>query len=158
MTDSRIKVGDVCIDLIKRGKVVVVGKAADTVAEHQDREEYDIADYKGNALLDMHRGEPVYTVVFCPDAPSTSFSGTYDMPRSRLARVPVEAANDALLRPQHELATQLAASLLAAYEDHLETDPDSHPLEGAIRDVLGAELAEVVFDSKRIDDIGGGEA
>jgi len=128
MTDdlATLKVGDVAIDLVKRGKVQVVGRAAKTVEEHQQREDYDIASYKANALLDVRDDEPVYSVVYLPDEPSTSFSGTYDFPASRLARVPVEQANDDLRRLQHDLAVDLLEALFRrAYRDDMASSPDA---------------------------------
>jgi|GEM_PF-6558231 len=114
MTDADIKVGDVCIDLVKRGKVQVVGQPAPSVGAHQDQNDYDIAQYKANALLDVSRPEPVFSVVYLPDEPSTSFSGTYDFPASRLARVPVEEANDDLRRHQHDLAVGVLEAVFDA--------------------------------------------
>jgi len=112
MPDAEIKVGDAAIDLVKRGKVQVVGITAETVAEHQRTNDYDIQSYKANSLLNVDEDEPVYSVVYLPDEPSTSFSGTYDFPASRLARVPVEAANQDLRRFQQDIVVDLLEALI----------------------------------------------
>lgn len=150
MVDAAIKVGDVCTDLVKRGKVQVVGKTADTVEEHQQTESYDIQTYKANALLDVADDEPVFSVVYLPDEPGTSFNKTYDFPRSRLARVPVEEANDELDRVQRGLAIQILFNLYqTSGSDDMATtmeafhDVASHsPIPADVVEVA-AELADV---------------
>jgi len=67
MTDAAIRAGDIAIDLVERGKVLVVEQAAKTVADHQQRKDYDIQSYKGNALLNVSDDEAVWTVVYLPD-------------------------------------------------------------------------------------------
>jgi len=111
MTDARIRAGDVCIDLVERGKVYVMERAAISVRKHREQESYDISDYKANALLDVRDEETVWTCVYLPDKPQTEFSGTYDFPESRLARVPVEEANQDLRKPQERLVVTVFESL-----------------------------------------------
>lgn len=103
MVETTIVAGDVVHDLVKRGKMQVVAKAADSVAEYREEEGFDLADYKTHPLLDVSEDEPVFTCVYLPDSPTTSFNGTYDFPRSRLARVPVEEANEELDRVQRAI-------------------------------------------------------
>lgn len=117
MTDADIKVGDVCHDLIERGKVQIVAKAADTVADYRDREEFDLADYKAHPLLRVPDDDTVWTAVYLPDKPTTTFNGSYDFPESRLARIPVENANEAIQRVQRSLTVTLLTQLLLATED-----------------------------------------
>jgi len=117
MTDARLRAGDVAIDLVERGKVLVVEKAADTVTDHQQREDYDIQDYKGNALLNVSDDEAVWTVVYLPDKPTTEFSGGYDFPESRL----VENARESFRRPQE---TQAVAMLEAMFKMAATLDSD----------------------------------
>jgi len=150
MTDADIKVGDVCVDLVERGKVQIVAKVADSVEEHQQQESYDIQSYKAHPLLDVSDDEPVFKAVYLPENPTVSFSGTYDFPRSRLARLPVEEANGELERPQNGMAVQILFALITAGK---EFDGGSHcpgPLElarhaGLPEDVVetAAELAQV---------------
>lgn len=120
MTDPELKAGDVAHDLVKRGKVLVVERVAESVDRHRERNDYDIAEYKANALLGVSESESVWRCVYLPDEPSTSFSGTYDFPRSRLARIPVENAREDLRRPQHGQAVTMLAALFSAalaYDD-----------------------------------------
>lgn len=125
MTDSIIRAGDVCIDLIERGKVQVVGVAAATVAEHRETNSYDIADCKGNALLNVQPDERVFSCVYAPDKPSTSLSGTYDLPRSRLARVPVEEANEDCQRVQDGWTEQLLTTMFGVAADEDDSTRES---------------------------------
>lgn len=126
MVESALKVGDVAHDLVKRGKVQVVAKAADSVAEHRGREGFDLATYKSHLLLDVAEDEPVFTCVYLPDEPTVSFSGTYDFPRSRLARIPIEEANEDLHRFQTEMVAELLATMFVTAT---ELDADGTLLE-----------------------------
>ncbi len=121
--DPEIRSGDVVHDLVERGKMQVIEKAADSVAAYREREDFDLAEYKSHPLLDVSAHEPVYTCVYLPDSPTTSFSGTYDFPRSRLARVPVEEANQDLERIQDAQTIDLLARLMVAGEEW--SDPDT---------------------------------
>jgi hypothetical protein len=113
MTDARIRTGDVVIDLVERGKMVVVERAAHSVDAHRQTESYDISEYKSHPLLDVSDTEAVWTCVYVPDKPSTEFSGTYDFPESRLARVPVEEANQDLRRTQERQAVSMLEMLFS---------------------------------------------
>lgn len=122
MPESEILIGDVCVDLVERGKVQVVDYAADSVEDHRAFSSIGVAEYKANALLDVHDHEPVYRCVYLPENPSISFSGTYDFPRSRLARCPIEDANNDLQRIQDELTMRILAELFqhaGAYDEDL---------------------------------------
>lgn len=141
MTDARLRAGDVAIDLIKRGKVMVLERAAISVREHRQTADYDIGDYGGNPLLDVTDEETVWTCVYLPDEPTTEFSGTYDFPESRLARVPVEEANQDLRRPQEAQAlSMLEAMFTAAMESRFETATDD--LEFIARQALPDDLVD----------------
>jgi len=111
--DARIKCGDVCHDVLGSGKVQVLRKAADSVAEFSHREDFDLAEYKAHPLIDIDDDQAVWTCVYLPDEPTTSFSGTYDFPAGRLARIPVEEANQDYRRLQESLTVDLLTALLA---------------------------------------------
>ena len=152
MPKSEILIGDVCVDLVERGKVQVVDYAADSVEEHRAFNSYDVAEYKANALLDVHDYEPVYTCVYLPENPSVSFSGTYDFPRSRLARCPIEDANTDLQRIQDYWTMHVLAELFqhaGNYDEDLADIArdalDSSVVEQAeeYADALAAEEVEV---------------
>jgi len=139
--DSRLRAGDVAIDLVERGKVFVVEKAADTVTDHQQREDYDIQDYKGNALLNVADDETVWTCVFLPDKPTTEFSGGYDFPESRLARIPVEESRESFRRPQETQAVaMLEAMFTAAVDSRFDSAADD--LESVARQALPDDLVD----------------
>jgi hypothetical protein len=117
MADAEIKAGDVAHDLVEHTKVFVLERAALTVAAHQQQTDYDVADYKASALLDVRDDEAVWTCVYLPDSPTTRFSGTHDFPASRLARIPVEAANQRPERPQLRQMRIMLAVLIEEAED-----------------------------------------
>lgn len=153
MPDGQLKIGDTAHDLVKRGKVQVVGKAADTVRKHREREDYDIASYRANALLDVADDEPVYTCVYLPDEPTTSFSGTYDFPRSRLARVPLEAANQDLDRVQRDIVMHTLAAMVGLARSLDDTDMEpAHPESyvDAVRECWPADHAAVLEDAVQL--------
>lgn len=116
MTDASIKVGDVAIDLVKRGKVQVVGRTAETVADHRRRVDYDIAEHRSNVLFDVQDDEPVWECVYLPDDPTTSFKKSYYLPDSRLARVPVENVDERLRRFQRNLVVDVLEALFQTAE------------------------------------------
>lgn len=141
MTDARIRAGDVAIDLVERGKVLVVEQAAETVTEHQQREDYDIQAYKGNALLNVSDDEAVWTCVFLPDKPTTEFSGGYDFPESRLARIPTEEARKSFRRPQEAQAVSMLEAMFTAAVDS-RFDDAADDLEYVARKALPDDLVD----------------
>lgn len=112
MPESKLKVGDAAHDLVEGGTVLVVERVADRVDEYSEREGYDLAGYKAHPLLEVQPDEPVFKAVYLPSTPTTNFSGTYDFPASRLARIPVEEANEALVHPNRRLVVDLLEGLL----------------------------------------------
>lgn len=153
--DGRIKVGDVAIDLVERGKVQVVNKAAETVDEHEHREDYAISEYKGNQLLNVGREEPVWECVYLPSDPTTSVGRTYDFPDSRLARCPVEEAGSGLRRFQADLVVDVVEAIVEA------ADPDegyqTGQLEGLLVRAVGEEIAEEAIELAEVDELLGGD-
>lgn len=119
--DAAIKVGDVVHDLVERGKMQVVDEKG-TVADVRDAEGFDLAEYKAHPLLNVEDSDRVYTCVYLPDSPTMSFSGTYDFPESRLARIPVEEANQELQHPNWRLMVDLLDAMLAAASGAMEPD------------------------------------
>ena len=125
MTDSEIKVGDVVNDLGQNGKLMqVVAKAAGSVAEYREREDFDLAEYKSHPLLDVGDEDAVWTCVFLTSEPSASFSGTYDYPSSRLARQPVEESNADLTRVQESLTVAVLSSVFNSMERNKSLEED----------------------------------
>lgn len=151
MTDARIRTGDVVIDLVERGKMVVVERAAHSVDAHRQTESYDISEYKSHPLLDVSDTEAVWTCVYLPDKPSTEFSGTYDFPESRLARVPVEEANQDLRRTQERQAVSMLEMLFSkAAEIDADWAVEAQSFEEALRTVAtSVEIPEKIVDEAR---------
>lgn len=140
MVDSTIKPGDVAIDLQDGAKLQVVARAADSVAAFRAEEGMDLAEYKSHPLFDVTDDEPVWTCVYLPGDVSTSFNGTYDFPDSRLARVPVEEANQQLERVQRDLVVEVLATLL---ENATEAG-DKEVMQPEDEILRSKDLAEVV--------------
>lgn len=156
---SELRPGDVAHDLVKRGKVMVVGQAAETVAEHQARtSDYDIQEYGANGLLNVSADEPVWKVVFLPDEPKTEFSGTYDYPDSRLARIPVEEAAQDVEHPNRSTIVELLAEVFRCMR---LTESLSNEDVGAVADQLVGVprvLVDEAMELSEVDDvIGGGD-
>ena len=141
MTDARIRAGDVCIDLVERGKIFVMERAAISVRKHREREDYNIDDYKANSLLDVGNEETVWTCVYLPDKPQTEFSGTYDFPESRLARVPVEEASQDLRRSQERLIVSVLESLFGAVR-RSGSEETNEIVTSVARDALDEDLVD----------------
>jgi hypothetical protein len=114
MPDRVLSIGDVVYDLAQGSKMQVVGHAADSVAEYSDREDFDLASYKCHPQLRVSEDEPVYTCVYLPDSLKSSVSGTYDFPESRLARCPVEEANEDLNHIEREFLDEFLTTLAEA--------------------------------------------
>ncbi|WP_459191797.1 hypothetical protein [Halosimplex sp. J119] len=94
-THAGMGVGDVAIDLVTRQPLMIVGKSADTLVEHYEREDFDLATYKQHPFLPVRVDDPVFECVFVGSVDDLhSFSNTYDYPAGRLARVPFELAVD----------------------------------------------------------------
>lgn len=87
---------DVAIDLVTRQIVYVDCVLADTVVEYFEREDFDLWSYKNHPYLPVRPDDTVYGVVYV----ERSVEGLhkpgkiYPTPRGRLARVPVELAED----------------------------------------------------------------
>jgi hypothetical protein len=140
MVDADIKIGDVVHDLVEGGAMVVVDRPADSVADLREREDFDLAGYKAHPLLDVTDDDAVFTCVYIPSQPTASFSGTYDFPEARLARVPVEAANQDLGRVQRGLTVAVLEALFdRAYASGNEGLVED--LDAIAGEAFGAELA-----------------
>lgn len=85
--------GDVVIDLVTRQVVFVHERVADTLEEYYEREGFDLATYKMHPFLPVRPDDAVYECVFVGGVDDLHKPGkTYDYPRGRLARIPVDLA------------------------------------------------------------------
>ena len=150
MTQSDIQTGDVVIDLTQNAKMVVLEQAAITVEEYSDREGFDLAEYKVHPQLRVSGTEPVFTCAYLKGELAAP-GGTYDFPESRLARIPVEDANEDVMRIQDVIRTDLTVALLQCYD---ELEGEEHRLERAIELVLGEDRAQLVWELVRVDRLG----
>lgn len=159
MTDPGIRTGDVVNDLGQNGKLMqVVAKASESVAEYREREDFDLAEYKAHPLLDVSDEDTVWTCVFLTSEPSASFSGTYDYPESRLARQPVEEANQSLDRVQESLTVAVLSSVFNSMERYEGLGEDDI---AAVADHVGGIDPEIVSTARELatvdDHFDGGE-
>lgn len=159
MTHTDIDVGDVVYDLAGSGsKMQVVARVADTVTEHREREDFDLASYKSHPHLPVRDDDAVFKCVYLPGEPGSEPSGTYDFPAGRLARAPIEAANGDLASVQDRLAFRLVADVLAAAWDAGPED-DHDPFARAVRALerYDADLAGRAEEYVRAKHFGGSE-
>jgi len=100
--DSEIRPGDVVLDLAQGALMQVVGHEG-TVEEHAEREGYNLAEYACHPLFGVKQDEPAWKCVYLKASLKSLPDASYDFPDSRLARVPVEEANESLWRVQAEI-------------------------------------------------------
>lgn len=152
MTHADIRVGDAVYDLAGGGsKMLVVERLADSITEHREREDFDLATYKSHPNLPVREDDPVFKCVFIPDSPGGEPSGTYDFPAGRLARAPIEAANTEIERVQDTIVRDTLEELLvmASAVDSTGTVDQSHV--DVVLDVAGEALDErVVRDAEEL--------
>lgn len=85
------EVGDAAIDLVTRQTLIVVEIEYDSVIEHYQAEEFDLATYKQHAFLPVTLEDTVLNCVFVGGVDDLhSFTDTYSYPEGRLARVPID--------------------------------------------------------------------
>lgn len=133
MVDSSIAVGDVVVDLAQGSLMQVVGHES-TVEEHAESENYDLAEYACHPLFDVQPDEPVWTCVYLKASLKSLPDASYDFPDSRLARVPVEEANEELDRVQEaskedvvEVPWEAARVALRELDTLIEKTEDEEP-------------------------------
>lgn len=84
-------IGDVCIDLVTRQPLYVIDVVAESLPEYFDRKSFDLLNYNQHPYMPISIDDTVYTCVFINKLESVhSERKTYDYPRGRLCRVPVE--------------------------------------------------------------------
>ncbi|AAM88732.1 hypothetical protein PhiCh1p59 [Natrialba phage PhiCh1] len=153
MTHGDISVGDVVYDIGKGGgKMVVVDRVADSIVEHREGEDYDIASYKHHPNLPVREDDAVFTCVYIPDTPgSHPASGTYDFPAGRLARAPIEEANKALDPIQDVIVRDVLEDLLVMASAIDSTGTVDESRATVLLDVAGDVLDEsIVRDAEEL--------
>lgn len=146
-----IEAGDVVIDVVTGRPLYVWRRSAPTAADYFDREDFDLTTYKAHPWLPVSAHDPIYECAFLPtkpeDIPGSKKSKTYDYPRGRLARVPVEWLFDEDVRPQENLKRACIAGLLATAES-LEGDADT---TADLVDAVHA-VARAAYGDETVDD------
>ena len=132
--DSSIAIGDVVLDLAQGSLMQVVEKSYESVEKHWDKEGYDLAEYACHPLFDVQSDEPVWKCVYLKASLKSLPDGSYDFPDSRLARVPVEEANEGLDRVQEtnkgntvEVSREAARVALRELDTLIERTEDDEP-------------------------------
>lgn len=91
---SDIRGGDVVIDLVKNRPLYVRRKVAGTAVDYFERQDFDLTTYKAHPYLPVSADDAIFECAFLPttveDVRSSPGSKSYDYPRGRLIRVPVE--------------------------------------------------------------------
>ncbi|MFC5970036.1 hypothetical protein ACFPYI_01710 [Halomarina salina] len=113
-----IEPGDVVLDLAQGRPMQVIERAADSVEEWVDANDYDLLGNYGNARLGASVDDAVYTCVYVSNLKSEP-SNRYDFPAARLGRVEVEAAHPDGERIQEVIRRQLLTTM---YEIALKAD------------------------------------
>ena len=85
---------EIALDLVTRQPLVVIGVTADSVVDHWNDTGFNLLTYKGHRYLPVSRDDTVYKCVFIPRKAKDVHTAkkTYDFPRGRLMRVPIEQA------------------------------------------------------------------
>jgi hypothetical protein len=145
MTHADIQVGDVVYDLAGDGaKLVIVDRLADSIEEHRAQEgvDYDIGSYKSHPHLPVRESDPVFECVFVPDTPGGTPSKTYDFPAGRLARAPIEAADEDLEHVRDTIVRDALEELLAMASTIDSTGTVDGSYVDVLLDVAGEALDE----------------
>lgn len=150
----QIKATDVVIDMVEGRPLFVRRQVADTAVEYFDREDFDLTTYKAHPWLPITPEDPIYECVFLPtkpsDIPSEKKNQTYDYPRGRLARVPVEWLYGSDTRPQEEFLRTIIGRLFQTVDDVVE-DEDPNRAADQIHRWL-SDVAKVAFGDAIVDD------
>lgn len=148
MTHADLGVGDVVYDLAGDGaKMVIVDRLADSIEEHRETVDYDLGSYKSHPHLPVRESDPVFECVFVPDSPGGTPSKTYDFPAGRLARAPIEAADEDLTHVRDTIVRDALEELLAM----AATIDSTGTVEGSYVDVL-LDVAGEALDDRLVRD------
>jgi len=139
--DSSIAIGDVVLDLAQGSLMQVVERSYESVEKHWDEEGYDLAEYACHPLFNVEPYEPVWTCVYLKASLKSLPDASYDFPDSRLARVPVEEANEELDRVQDKVVDEYRERPQRPNETEdtveLEWGGEGSPGDGSGEDELG---------------------
>jgi hypothetical protein len=161
-----IQPGDVVYDLAQSGtpKMQVRRVLADSVEEYAEREDFNLAEYKSHPRLPVTRDDRVVECVYLAEDPGAAPSNgnPYAVPTGRLARAPVELADEGR-RVQDELRLDIFEMLFdraRALDEDATTDPPGSLVE-TIRLLAGGTYTPLLDEADELAEaarFGGGEA
>jgi hypothetical protein len=146
-----IKPGDVVRDLAQ-GALMQVVEERGTVASVREEEEFDLATYKSHPLFRVEDRDSVYSCVYLQDSLKSLPSKSYDYPESRLARVPVEEANDDLERVQDNYVRHTYTKVFAAVDEETAEDLADKLFENGLSRLTPGE-EEVVSEALELAEL-----
>ena len=152
MTHGDIQIGDPVYDLAGGGaKMLVVDRLADSLEEHREQADYDIGSYKSHPHLPVREDDAVFKCVFLPDQPGSEPGKSYDFPAGRLARAPVEAANEEIDRVQDTITRGVLEDLLVMASVVDSTGTVNQSYVDVLLDVAGEALDDrLVSDAEEL--------
>lgn len=143
MTERPLRVGDVCLDLAQGRPVQIISDPDQTAAEWSESNNYDLVGNYGNSRLGATEEDAVFDVVYVSNLKNQP-KKSYAFPESRLGRIEVEAAEEAISSIQEEI---LFDFLVALIQEGQERDlTDLIPALDALLDPETVQAAEEVAD------------
>jgi len=104
-----------------KGRPLYVRRSRGSAVEYFESQDFDLTTYKAHPWLPVSPDDTIFECVFLPtkpdDIPGSKKNKTYDYPRGRLARVPVEWLYDSDTRPQDDAAASMVAAMVATATD-----------------------------------------
>lgn len=147
---AEVNAGDVVIDMVENRPLFVRRKKADTAVEYFEDHDFDLTTYKAHPWLPITPDDTIFETVFIPtklkDIPTSTADKTYDYPRGRLARVPLEFLWNDRTRYASSMVAAVLAGMLSAADDRAGDDADD-PAPTTIEVV-----ARDVYEDATVDD------
>jgi len=141
-----IRPGDIVIDLVQGRPLYIRREVAPTAAEYFDVQDFDLTTYKAHPWLPITPDDTVFECVFIPtkpqDIPGSKGDKSYDYPRGRLARVPVEWLYDA---DTHRHAEHVIDTLTRLFENAADPEYRQAVVDVAV-DTFGTEWVDVALE------------
>lgn len=148
-----IKPGDIVLDMVERRPLYIRRKTSDSAAEYFATHDFDLTTYKAHPWLPIGPDDAVFECVFIPTKPSKITvepkGQSYDYPRGRLIRIPIEYLYDSNTHRYEDLQIALVAALLAEANTY-DDDKGAAWVKGVGRDAFGSD---VVNAAKELADV-----
>jgi len=146
-----IRPGDIVIDLVQGRPLYIRREVAPTAAEYFDVQDFDLTTYKAHPWLPITPDDTVFECVFIPtkpqDIPGSKGDKSYDYPRGRLARVPVEWLYDA---DTHRHAEHVIDTLTRLFESAADDEYRQACVDVAV-DMWGEEWVDTALEVAGFD-------